>query len=90
MNIEKSPYCNRVLRGPASMPDCLDLPAMYTEHGDGTVSWTSFWRPTPEELELLNANGHVMLVVHGRGHPPVWVSTCHRADVLNGFHDPEE
>jgi hypothetical protein len=87
MDIENSPYCDRLLKGPASMPDCQDLPVMTLVTADGHPSMTSFWRPSPAELELLNANGHVMLTVYGSGHPPVWVGVCDRADVLNGQED---
>lgn len=31
----------------------------------------SFWRPTAEELEQLNAGGLVTLYVFGTMHPPV-------------------
>jgi hypothetical protein len=36
-------------------------------------SFQSFWKPTPEDLEMLNNGGHVRLCVFGAGHPPVWV-----------------
>lgn len=37
----------------------------------------SFWRPSVEELSILNSGGHVCLDVHGGAHPPVWVSVAH-------------
>ncbi|WAJ29316.1 hypothetical protein [Antarcticirhabdus aurantiaca] len=44
-------------------------------NGPGTPAMVSAWRPTPEELALLNAGEPVLLRVLGVGHPPVmlWV-----------------
>lgn len=50
-----------------------DMPATYTRYEDGSVALVSFWRPTPQELEALNANGLVKLHVLGGTAPPVAV-----------------
>ena len=50
-------------------PDCFDLPAM-AEAKDGTRQVTSFWKPSAEDLQVLNAGGCVGLCVRG-GQPPV-------------------
>jgi hypothetical protein len=36
----------------------------------------SFWKPTPEELALLNANGYVTLFVISNQTPPVYIGVC--------------
>lgn len=33
----------------------------------------SAWEPTPEELRLLNAGGHVYIRILGTSHPPIGV-----------------
>lgn len=33
----------------------------------------SYWKPSAEDLKMLNEGGHVRLNVYGHGHPPVWV-----------------
>lgn len=35
---------------------------------------TSLWEPTPQELELLKAGGHIRLSIMGTVHPPVMLS----------------
>ena len=66
---------NMVLGPPKGMEDsCQKLSAtMLTNEGDGQVTITTFWKPSPEELALLNSNGSIALWVWGRGHPPVWL-----------------
>ena len=52
-------------------PGCGDLPALRRkdeESGHETV--TSVWKPSPEDLEILNNGGCVCLSVWG-GQPPV-------------------
>ena len=52
-------------------PGCDDLPAMRTEHEEvGKETVTSVWKPTPEDLEILNNGGCVCLSIWG-GQPPV-------------------
>jgi len=48
---------------------CDDVPA--TKLINPPVCIATFWQPTPQELELLNANGRVCLFVFGNGHPMV-------------------
>lgn len=43
-----------------------------TEDGQN-VMW-SMWQPSPEELDQLNAGGHVLLGILGTKHPPVFVT----------------
>ena len=50
-------------------PGCFDLPTMAEERG-GNLEVTSCWKPSAEELEILNAGGCVCLCVRG-GQPPV-------------------
>lgn len=38
---------------------------------DGTRMMLSAWEPTPQELEILNAGGKILLSVMGSVHPPV-------------------
>lgn len=39
--------------------------------GDGTNCMVSQWKPTPEQLELLNKGGSIYLGIMGEVHPPV-------------------
>jgi hypothetical protein len=50
---------------------CGGLPVM--AHGGRLLSC---WRPSAEELEMLNAGGHVVLAVVGEMHPPVSVNVA--------------
>lgn len=75
MNFTHHPSTNMILGPPADMPNCEKLPATMTlneETGERTI--TTFWKPTPEELALLNANGVIALWVWGGVHMPVWLS----------------
>jgi hypothetical protein len=36
----------------------------------------SVWKPTMEELKMLNEGGFVMLTVHSNDFPPTSLSTC--------------
>lgn len=51
---------------------CGALPVRREEHPHWGMCYVSYWRPTKEELEILNAGGHVRLMVGG-SHPPVWL-----------------
>lgn len=54
------------------MPDWANLPATLTvDDSNGEVIISSFWKPSTEELALLNANSLIMLRVFGRDPPPV-------------------
>lgn len=63
------------LEKPSSLSDeqCQPLPVSVINTGIGATI-TSFWKPTPEELEALNANGVVMVTVLGTLHPPVEIN----------------
>jgi len=45
-----------------------------TEHGITTV--TSFWTPSPEELEVLVGGGTVAVVIMGITHAPIRVEVA--------------
>lgn len=55
---------------PQEHGDCVAL-AVRVAQDAGLISIASAWRPTPEELVLLNAGGVVVLNVLGRSHPAV-------------------
>lgn len=55
--------------------ECGALPVQVFGGAFGFV-FSSFWRPTIEELAQLNAGAHVRLAVHGAAHPPVWVDVA--------------
>lgn len=59
------PSHNTILTGP---PGIEPLPA--TKNG---VSWVTHWRPSDEELRMLNAGHPVRLELLAEGHPPVSV-----------------
>ena len=50
-------------------PDCFDLPTLQEER-NGKPEVTSFWKPSEDDLLVLNAGGCVGLCVRG-GQPPV-------------------
>jgi len=80
MNIFHHPACNDVLRAAPGTEDRVsDLPIM---RGEESVS--SFWKPTPEELAALNANGCMMFEVWGRTHPPIAVAVVEGNRVVEG------
>ena len=68
------PSNNDVLGAPAFWDQkrlpCDALPITRTEL-DGMPAMISFWRPTDDELAMLNQGGLVALHVLGAGHPPV-------------------
>lgn len=51
-------------------PDCFDLPTLVEKQETGHMTVTSCWKPSEEELAILNAGGCVCLCVRG-GQPPV-------------------
>jgi hypothetical protein len=61
---------NMVMKAPAGMDNCADL-HVYRDDDDAT--YTSLWRPTPEEISALLDGQPVCLAVHGSSHPPVMV-----------------
>lgn len=75
MNIYQHPACNEVLLPPKGDADCRPLPILRMQDTDGVPVTMSFWKPTPEELQQLNAGGVIALHVWGRTHAPLYVGT---------------
>lgn len=53
---------------------CNDLRVRVDTYRDGTVTLTSAWMPTPEELARLNAGQPIHLSIYSTQHPPVLLS----------------
>lgn len=74
MNKMQHPSNNAVLGAPAGWDQeqlaCSALPVTRTEW-DGAPAVVSFWKPTAEELAMLNAGGAVQLWIVGHTMPPV-------------------
>lgn len=70
MDILNHRLCNTVLLGD---PDegVADLPITRGKLPDGILCVRSYWKPSPEELADLNANGCIILSVFGSTHPPL-------------------
>lgn len=49
---------------------CGDLPTMVEQQEDGMISITSVWKPSEEDLKILNNGGCVCLAVYD-SQPPV-------------------
>lgn len=60
----------------AARGTCGALPVRQVPDPHWGTCHYSYWRPSPEELAILNAGGHVRLMVGG-GHPPVWIDAEH-------------
>jgi hypothetical protein len=45
----------------------------YKDKMKGPMQVASFWKPTPQELAVLNANGCVMFSTIGDVHPPITI-----------------
>lgn len=78
MDIVKHSSCNLLIGAPSDMQDgsCSVLPVH--QHQDQNGVWSiSFWKPSPEELALLNEGGTIALWVRasGRQHPVVGLET---------------
>lgn len=73
MNRYQHPSNNAVLGAPAGMPidECNALPITRIQYSDGTPAVASYWKPTPDELALLNRGQAVRLTVLGGTHPPL-------------------
>lgn len=64
----------------------LGAPADWCEEKDGKCdelhvihkgnSFTSFWKPTDQELETLKSGGYIFLTVLASGHPPIAIGTA--------------
>ena len=65
---------NHVFRAPTGWDHeqnpCSALPVTLTEWA-GLPAVVSFWKPTPDELAILNAGGSVALFITGITMPPV-------------------
>lgn len=77
MNKHQHPSNNDVLGAPAywnqgALP-CAALPITRTKFA-GLDAVVSYWRPSSEELALLNAGGSIELTILGRTMPPVQLS----------------
>jgi hypothetical protein len=53
---------------------------------DGVPMMQTLWKPSPEELRLLNEGGLVCLTIQGRRHPPVLLY----AQSFDGREAPED
>lgn len=75
MNRYQHPTNNAVLGAPPGTPldQCNALPITRFQYEDGTPAVASFWKPTPEELALLNAGRAVRLLVMGVTHASLHV-----------------
>jgi hypothetical protein len=51
--------------------DVYDLPVTSILYADGQKGIVSYWKPSIEELEMLNANGTLALAILGERMPPV-------------------
>lgn len=73
MKILNHPLCTTTIGSPSDMPNASSaLPVAY--HTDEFGTWTtSFWKPSADDLVMLNADGGIMLHVRasGRQHPIV-------------------
>ena len=54
----------------ATMGPCAALPVMVDQYGI-----TSVWKPSEEELALLNAGGGIALTIASTVHPPILLQT---------------
>jgi hypothetical protein len=71
VNFHNHPSNNMLLTVPPGMTDCSNLPATMCVE-DGVFKWVaSFWKPSPEEMQLLIDGGSVALFVFSQTHPPV-------------------
>lgn len=73
MHKMQHPKNNAVLGAPPGVPfgQVEALPVTRVQYSDGTTGILSYWRPTPQELALLNRGAGVRLSVLGTIHPPV-------------------
>lgn len=74
MRPTQHPSNNAVLGAPpgATIDECRALPITRILYQPGnSAAVVSYWQPTAEQLELLNAGKPVWLSVMGTTHPPV-------------------
>jgi hypothetical protein len=96
MNIINHPLCTTMIGAPSDMQDdCSALPVAYhtDEHGTWAVS---FWKPSPDDLATLAADGGITLHVRaaGRQHPVVAIGvypavTTTAAQIAASDSDPD-
>lgn len=79
MNIFQHRACNDVLAPPRGDGDCRPLPILRMQDTDGSPVVISFWKPTPEELQLLQAGAVVGLHIWGSTHAPLYVGVTEAA-----------
>lgn len=69
--------CNMKLVGDGT-DKVRDIPACLISNPDGSFnSIASFWKPSAEELDLLNKGGVMTLYLMTRQIPPVWLAVNH-------------
>lgn len=71
MNHFKHAFCNMALTAAPGTEDHVDTLHVQRDTENDYVITRSFWRPTPEELAVLNADGCVVLTMLARQCPPV-------------------
>lgn len=72
MNPVNVHLCNTIFAAPAgSETEIEPLPVLAERYADGSVSLTSFWVPTPEEITQIVNGQPIMLSVLDTKHPPV-------------------
>lgn len=60
-----------------SSSDCGSLPLKLSDErfSDGMgLSFRSYWKPSTEEIRMLQAGYSIELLIRGDGHPPVMLS----------------
>lgn len=75
MEAVNTKYCNTVFRG--NSKDVYDLNVEVYTNESGQTLLSSFWKPTPEEIQAIVDGKLIMLSILGTKHPPV------RVHVLN-------
>lgn len=73
MNRHQHTSNNAVLGAPQGMSidECNALPITRLRYSDGTDAVASYWKPTPQELELIASGMPIRLIVLGATHPPL-------------------
>ena len=73
MQRTQHPSNNSVLGAPpnTTIEQCSALPITRIEYGDGTQAVASYWRPSAEELKLLQQGALVCLTILGTTHAPL-------------------
>lgn len=73
MNKVQHPSNNAVLGAPPGMSidECTALPITRVQYENNCFGVRSYWKPTEDELALLNSGGYVCLEVLGITMPPV-------------------